>query len=87
MTVLVADPDAVALGNIKADSVQTASGTEYYSFTPVAGIATEAPATFHYASLPSFVLDAGCTIRVYDSAAVAAATDDMTVTVTGRMYH
>lgn len=87
ITVLVADPAAVALGNVKADSVQAASTTEYYSFTPVAGIATEAPAGYHYASLPSFILDAASTIRVYDSAAVAAGADDMTVTVSGACYH
>ena len=58
-----------------------------YSFTPVAGIAVEGPAGYHYASLPSFVLDAGCTIRVYDSAAIQPAADDMVVTVTGAAYH
>ena len=86
MTVIVADPAAVVLANVKADSVQTASTTEYYSFTPVAGIAVEAPAGYHYASFPAFMLDAGSTIRVYDSAAVDAAADDMTVTVSGRAY-
>ena len=87
MTVLITDPAGVALGNVKADSVQIASATEYYSFTPVAGIATEAPAGYHYASLPSFILDAGSTIRVYDSAAIQPAADDMIVTVTGAAYH
>jgi len=86
MTVLISDPSAVVLGNIKADSVQAASTTEYYSVSPVAGIATEAPAGYHYASLPGFILDAGSTIRVYDSAAVAAAADDMTVTVSGQAF-
>jgi hypothetical protein len=84
--VIVSDPAAVVLGNIKADSVQAASTTEYYSFTPVSGIATEAPAGYHYASFPAFILDAASTIRVYDSAAVAAAADDMTVTVSGQAF-
>jgi hypothetical protein len=83
MTVLVADPAAVTLLIAKAVAVQTASGTEYYNFSPTYGTATETPATFHFIPLPTCTLDAGATIRVYDSAAIAAAADDMTVTVTG----
>ena len=87
ISVIITDPDSVQLGNLKADSTQAASTTEYYNASPAAGIAVEGPAGYHFMTLPAFVLDAGCTIRVYDSAAVAATADDMTVTVTGRCYH
>jgi len=85
MTVIVADPAAVVLANVKADSVQTASTTEYYSFTrwPDRG---GSPGGLPLRFLPRFHAHAGSTIRVYDSAAVDAAADDMTVTVSGRAY-
>jgi len=87
LTVIITDPNSVVLGNLQADSVQVASTTEYYNASPAAGTAVEGPAGYHFMSLPGFVLDAGSTIRVYDSAAVAAAADDMTVTVTGAAFH
>ena len=87
ISVIITDPAGVALGNLKADSVQVASTTEYYNASPAAGIAVEGPAGYHFMTLPAFVLDTGCTIRVYDSAAIQPAADDLTVTITGRMYH
>ena len=83
---VVKDSAGVEIGNFNADSVQAASVTEYYNFSPAAGIATEAPAGYHYVAFPPFTLGAGATIRAYDSAAIAAATDDMTVTLYGVAY-
>jgi len=78
MRVAVANPAGTVIDTIDADSVQTASGTEYYHWGYF-GAAVETPATHHYIPLPTTILPASYTIRIYDSAAVAAAADDLTV--------
>jgi len=84
--VVVVSDGTNTLGIFNADSTQAGSTTEYYTFSPNYGSATETPATFHYAPLPVYSLDAGSTIRVYDSATVAAAADDMTLVLYGHTY-
>jgi len=66
------------VGVAKPYQVQTASGTEYYNWG-MYGAASESPATFHFIPLPAFFLPTGYTMRFYDSAAVDAAADDLTV--------
>jgi hypothetical protein len=68
-----------ALGTSSATAVQTASGTEYYHWTPRINTPNETVATQHWLVLPCSLLPPGYTIRIYDSAAVAAAADDLTI--------
>jgi hypothetical protein len=86
MAVAVSDGTQV-IGTFYADSVQTASTTEYYYFSPAYGTATESPTNYHYAPLPISVLGPGYTLRVLDSAAIAAAGDDMSVFISGIAAH
>lgn len=86
LTVIISD-GTNTLGNYNALAVQTASTTEYYNFAPYYGTATETPAGRFCTPMPVFILGPAWTIRVYDSAAVAAAADDMTVAVTGITYY
>lgn len=71
------------LGTFNAVATQAASTTEYYNWAPQYNTATETPAGFFHTPLPACLLPAGGTVRVYDSAAVAASADDMTVVVCG----
>ena len=85
MTVIVTD-GTNTLGNYNALAVQAASTTEYYNFAPYYGTATETPAGRFCTPMPVHTLPAGSTIRVYDSAAVAASGDDLTVVIYGIAY-
>jgi hypothetical protein len=85
MVAVVSDgTNTLAIQN--ADSTQAASLTEYYNFSPGYGSAAEAPTYYHTAPLPVGVLQPGWTVRLYDSAAIDAAADDMTVVIVGLVY-
>lgn len=67
---------------VLAGAVQAASATVNYSFAPGLPHLTAAVGTELEAPLPAtMVLLPGYKIRVYDSAAVAASADDMTVRI------
>ena len=76
---IVKDPDAVEIYRMNAVDVQAASTTNYYHFSPRIAAAAETVATFHTIPILTVLLLPGSTIRIYDSAAVAAAADDMTI--------
>lgn len=84
--VLIVGDGTNTLGTYNTVAVQAASTTEYYNFAPYYGTATETPAGFFCTPMPVHVLSEGWTIRVYDSAAIAATADDLTVAVTGIAY-
>lgn len=75
----VQDDSANVLGQSSALNVQTASGTEYYHWRSSRNTATEDVATEHWMPLPVEYLPAGYVMRIYDSAAVDAAADDLTI--------
>jgi hypothetical protein len=77
MRLLVGDGTST-IATIDPDSTQAASATEYFLWAGV-GAAVETPAGFHYIPLPTSVLPAGYTLRIYDSAAVDAAADDLSI--------
>jgi len=84
ITVVVSD-GTNTLATLNAEANQAASLTEYYCYSPKYGTASEAPTGWHYIPLPPHILPAAATIRVYDSAAVAAAADDLTVVAYGTL--
>jgi hypothetical protein len=70
----------VMIGQVKAGLTQAASLTYQYVINPGVDNATAVWATtIVHMRLPHMVLSAGQKVRVYDSAAVAAAADDMTI--------
>ena len=71
------------LGTYNAVAVQAQSTTEYYNWAAQYNTATETPAGFFCTPMPASLLPAAGTLRVYDSAAIAATADDMTVVVYG----
>jgi len=81
MTIDITDGSDNLLARVRAGAVQAASLTYTYTF----GLGLDkdvAPIALHLtAPLPAMLLAAGYKIRVYDSAAVAAAADDMTVRI------
>ena len=60
-------------------AVQVASATEFYHFNPRLGTVAETVATFHTIPLLTALLPSGFTIQISDSAAIAAAADDLTI--------
>lgn len=73
------DSDNV-MGQSSALNVQTASGTESYHWRPSNNTATEDVATEHWMPLPDArFLPPGYDMRIYDSAAIDAAADDLTI--------
>ena len=74
------------IGQSSALNVQVASLTENYHWRPDRNTATEDVATEHYMPLPSDWLPAGYTMRFYDSAAIDAAADDLTVRIIALEY-
>ena len=79
MALIVADPNAVEIYRNAAVNVQIANATEYYAWMPQIGTPAETVPTFHHLPFPFTYLPGGSTIRVYDNAAIAAATDDLTI--------
>lgn len=68
-------------------NVQTASSTEYYTFQPNVGNILEPISTLHYIPLPSnMLLLSGWQLRVFDSANIDTAADDMFVSIFYERY-
>ena len=66
--------------SVKALSVQVASQTEYYLISPNGQEPKETTAGLHFIPLPpDSLLPAGYKVRVYDSAGIQVAADDMIV--------
>ena len=83
MTVEIQDSGADVIGQWKAGVVQAASLTYKYCFAPANADLTAVRDT-NYISTPlppTVILPAAYIVRVYDSAAVAAAADDMIVQI------
>ena len=81
MTIELQDDAADVIGRWKAGAVQAASLTRNYCFAPSnADLTAFRDTTFLMTPIPpTIVLPASYVVRVYDSAAVAAAADDMVV--------
>lgn len=81
MTIEIQDSAADVIGRWKAGAVQAASLTRNYCFAPSnADLTAFRDTTFLMTPIaPTLLLPAGYIIRVYDSAAIAAAADDMVV--------
>jgi hypothetical protein len=78
----VSDPDGNEVGYISAGAVQAASTTRSYGF--LQGIYRETTFIDSMIQVPIPIglhLPAGSVLRFYDSAAIAAAADDMTVSI------
>lgn len=73
---------SVVFASVAAGAVQTATLTRQYSFAPGLANQTAFVGTRLQTAFPSgLVLAAGWTVRVYDSTAVDAAADDLTVRI------
>jgi len=80
ITIEIQDTAADVVAVIKAGSVQAASLTRNYLFAVgVADFLGFRDTSYLMTPLTPWVLPAGYVIRVYDSAAIAAAADDMVV--------
>jgi len=77
----VQDDSSNVMGQSSALNVQVASVTENYHWRMSRNTATEDVATEHYMPLPAEYLPAGYVMRIYDSAAIDAAADDLTIRV------
>jgi len=82
MTIDVTDASDNLLARMRAGVTQAASLT--YTYTFGVGLADQPAVLSLHLTTPllPLILPAGYKIRVYDSAAIAAAADDMTVRVT-----
>ena len=76
---IAADDSANEIYRMNAADVQAANTTNYYHFSPRIAAAAETIATFHTIPLLTTILPGGYTLRIYDSAAIAAAADDLTI--------
>jgi hypothetical protein len=82
ITAEVQDPSGVVVGRISAGAVQAAGTTRYYLFMQGAYRETAFINSDIQVPIPQdSYLPAGYILRVYDSAAISAAGDDMTVSV------
>lgn len=82
-----ANPDGIVVGRISAGATQAASLTRRYlcmqgTYRETAFINTDIQTPIPQDSY----LPAGFTLRVYDSAAIAPAADDMTVSISVKKY-
>lgn len=75
---LVRDDADATLGIFAALNVQAESTTEYYVWG-TAGTVDEAKAGYHFMPLSPVLLPPGYDLRIYDSAAIDAAADDLTI--------
>ena len=74
------DDSDVVIYSVRAGAVQAASLTRYYNFAMgAADLAAFRDTDYLSNAMPEIHLLAGYDIRVYDKAAIAAATDDMDV--------
>lgn len=83
LDILITDGSDVPLGKYRAGAVQAASLTREYIFAPGLPQDTSFDAAgVMYRTFPyGFVLPAGYKIRIFDSAAIDAAADDLTIRV------
>lgn len=82
LRLVVLDDDDVVVYSIDALATQAANLTYKYAFLPGAVNETQAAKLFLQAALPPrLILPEGWKVRVYDSAAIAATADDMTIQV------
>jgi len=83
MTIEIQDSAADVIGRVKAGIVQAASLTRNYMFAPALADLTAFRDTAYLMTPlpPTLVLPEAFIVRVYDSAAVAAAADDMIVQI------
>ena len=79
MTVQMLDSADDVIGQFKAGATQAASLTYLYMFAPGLELMSAVVGTYLSFPLPPMFLPAGFKVRVYDSAAVAAAADDMVI--------
>ena len=79
ITVEMQDLSADVIGSFLAGKVQAASLTRNYMFAPGLQLMTDFVGTYLSFPLPPMFLPAGFKVRVYDSAAIQAAADDMVV--------
>lgn len=87
MTIQIQDNAANVIGSVKAGAVQAASITRNYIFAPFAvNLTAFVDTAFLSTPIPEFILPQNYVIRVYDSTAVAAAADDMTVQIMVEQY-
>lgn len=78
MTVEIQDGAANVLARIKVGATQIASLNYFYLFSPHVTELTAVRATYYLTTImPEWVLPATYVIRVYDSAAIDVAADDM----------
>ena len=87
MTIEVQDDSSNVVFSMAAGAVQAASGTVKYPFSIGSPRETTAVNGYLSVNLPNdLVLLGGYTLRVYDSAAIDAAADDMTVVYQAEKY-
>ena len=80
LTIEIQDEADDVIMDIKAGVVQAASLTRYYAFYNGAENMAAFVDTDHLSiNLPEIILDEGYDVRIWDSAAIAAAADDMIV--------
>ena len=79
ITVERQDSDGDVTGKFLAGAVQAASLAKEYMFAPGLQLMTDFVGAYLSFPLPPLFLSAGENIRVYDSAAIAAAADDMVI--------
>lgn len=72
---------SIVLFRSKIISAITASQNEFITSLEYFGEPSETTATFHYLPLPEITLAPGLSIRVWDTAAIDAAADDMLVSL------
>lgn len=82
ITVEIQDSTGDVIGSFVAGANQAASLGRNYMFAPMVQLMTAFSGIYLSFPLPPFFLPAGYKIRVYDSAAIAAAADDMIVQMT-----
>jgi hypothetical protein len=82
ITVDMLDSANDVIGSFVAGANQAASLGRNYMFAPMLQLMTAFSGVYLSFPLPPFFLPAGYKIRVYDSAAIAAAADDMIVQMT-----
>lgn len=80
--IFISDPNGNNIFGQSAKNVQIASTTERYNFIKGIREATEITAGFHDIPLPTdLVLSEGFQIQILDSAAIAAAADDLEIII------
>ena len=83
LTIRALSDGATTLMQVKAGSTQAASLTRYYTFAPSLADLTAFRDTSYLMTplMPTFFLSAGQQLQILDSAAIAAAADDLLVYV------